>query len=302
MKNLRRFAWGSTLLFLFSLVTACKVSDDAVAASTQMTATAASLHSYYAALAGSVTDTIALYELDAAISGIPFSAEERKLPEETRAEILKRRELAKTLAKLASSMATLSNSKAPADIETAATSLGEELTKIKALPNGALVPDAVGKAGNFLLQIVQQHEEKQAARAMDQTLAAVGDLFEKEKPTYDSIARTHIFQASQVAKDLINANGVDPAPMLEPALKPFALTPLPPSQQLQASLKSLALSRLQSTADENAQKEVNASAAMLAALREMSSRVHLLATDRSMPIRGNPFSLEIVESWISAAI
>ena len=199
-------------------------------------------------------------------------------------------------------MAALSNSKAPADIETAATSLGEELTKIKALPNGALVPDAVGKAGNFLLEIVQQHEEKQAARAMDQTLAAVGDLFEKEKPTYDSIARTHIFQASQVAKDLINANGVDPAAMLEPALKPFALTPLPPSQQLQASLKSLAVSRLQSTADETAQKEVNASTAMLAALREMSSRVHLLATDRSMPIRGNPFSLETVESWTAAAI
>src|ERR1700758_2226262 len=302
MKNLRRFVCGGTLLFLFSLVTACKVSDDAVAASTQMTATAAGLQLYYAALADSVTDTIALYELDAAISGIPFSAEERKLPEETLAEIVKRRNLAATLSMLASSMATLSNSQAPADIETNATSFGSELINLNSLPGGAIVPDAVGKAGNYLLQIVQQHEEKRAARAMDQALAAVGDLFEKEKPTYDSIARTHIVQASQVAKDLINANGVDPASMLEPALKPFALTPLPPSQQLQASLKSLALSRMQRTADETAQKEVKASTAMLASLREMSSRVHLLATDRSMPIRGNPSSLEIVKSWVASAI
>ena len=51
------------------------------------------------------------------------------------------------------------------------------------------------------MQLVQQHDEKKAARAMDETLQAVGDLFEKEKPTYDSIARMHVRQASQVAKD-----------------------------------------------------------------------------------------------------
>ncbi len=71
-------------------------------------------------------------------------------------------------------MAALSTSKAPADVETAATSLGKELIQVKALPGGSAVPDAVGKAGNYLLQIIQQHKEKQAARAMDQTLTAVG--------------------------------------------------------------------------------------------------------------------------------
>jgi hypothetical protein len=39
---------------------------------------------------------------------------------------------------------------------------------------------------------------------------------------------------------------------------------------------------------------------MLDALREMSSRVHLLATEKPMPIRGDPFSLKLVEDWVQS--
>lgn len=278
------------------------MSDDAVAASQQMTATSASLNSYFSALSDSIADTIALYELDAAITGIPFSQEGRKLPEETRQDIIQRREIARGLGKLASSMSTLSGSNPSKEVETAAKSLGDELIKVKALPGGSPVPDAIGKAGNFLIQVIQQHEEKQAARAMDQTLEAVGDLFEKEKPTYDSIARMHLDEASLLAKDLINADDVDPTPMLTPALKPFELVPLPANGQLRGKLKDLALTRLAASEKEATEKEEDASQAMLSALREMSSRVHLLATEKPMPIRGNPFSLKIVESWAASAI
>jgi hypothetical protein len=162
------------------------------------------------------------------------------------------------------------------------------------------VPDLLGKAGNALMQIVQQHEEKKAARAMDETLQAVGDLFEKEKPTYDSIARMHVRQASQVARDLINANQVDYTSMLAPALRPFSLSPVPPNPGLQAQLKSLALSRLDTATDTAVQREERASAAMLDALREMSSRVHLLATEKPMSIREAPFSLKLVEDWVQS--
>ena len=289
------------LLFCLSLL-GCKISDDAVAASEQMTASAAGLNSYYAALADSVADTIDLYELDGAISGIPFDAESHKLPEQTRQEILERKEIAIDLGKLASSMSTLSHSNTAGEVETAATALGNELIKVKALPGGSPVPDAVGKAGNFLIQVIQQHQEKSAARAVDQTLAAVGDLFEKEKPTYDSIERTHLREASQVAQDLMNSDSVDPAPILDPALKPFGLAPLPPNKQLRGTLKQLALSRLAIKADKAIRREMEASDAMLAALREMSSRVHLLATEKPMPIRGNPFSLKVAESWAASVI
>src|ERR1700742_3704714 len=201
---------------LFCSLSACKVSDDAIAASQQMTSTASTLNDYYSTLEGSVTDTITLYELDAALSGIPFGDNDRKLIQATRGELENRKKMADALAKLAASFATLTKNSAASDVDKSATALGKELVTIQALPSGSPVPDALGKAGNALMQLVQQHDEKKAARAMDETLQAVGDLFEKEKPTYDSIARTHIRQVSQVAKDLINANEVDYSSMLSP--------------------------------------------------------------------------------------
>jgi len=285
---------------LFCSLSACKVSDDAIAASHQMTSTASTLNDYYSTLEDAVTETIKLFELDAAISGIPFGDADRKLQETTRNELENRKQMAAGLAELAASFAELTKSSAASDVDKSATALGNELIHIKALPGGSPVPDMLGKAGNALMQLVQQHDEKKAARAMDETLQAVGDLFEKEKPAYDSIARTHIRQASQVAKDLINANDVDFNPMLTPALKPFSLSAVPSSSTLQAQLKPLALARLDTATDVATHKEERASAAMLDALREMSSRVHLLATEKPMAIREAPFSLKTVEDWVES--
>jgi hypothetical protein len=297
MTREKRLCFALTLSSLIGSLTACKVSDDAIAASQQMSSTATALNAYYSALDSAVGDTISLYELDGAISGIPFGDNDRKLLEATRAELRERKEMADSLARLALSMSTLSSLKVASDVDTSATQLGNELIAVKALPSGSSVPDGLGKAGNLVLQIVQQHDEKGAARAMDETLKAVGDLFENEKPTYDSIARTHDREASQVAGDLIKSNAVDPSPMLRPALKPFALTSLPPSPDLEATLKVLALSRLKRATEGATQKEEGASTAMLRCLREMSSRVHLLATEKPMPLRGSPFSLKLVEDW-----
>jgi hypothetical protein len=285
---------------LFCSLSACKVSDDAIAASQQMTSTASTLNDYYSTLEDAFTDTITLYELDAALSGIPYGDSDRKLQETTRSELENRRQMAVALAKLSASFAELTSSSSASDVDKSATALGNELINIKALPGDSPVPDVLGKAGNALMQIVQQHDEKKAARAMDETLQAVGDLFEKEKAAYDSIARTHIRQASQVAKDLINANQVDFGSMLAPALKPFSLSALPSNPTLQTSLKPLALSRLDTATSVATHKEEKASAAMLDALREMSSRVHLLATEKPMAIREAPFSLKLVEDWIQS--
>lgn len=297
MSQTKRMCIAAFCSVLFGLVTACKVSDDAIAASQQMTSTASALSDYYTTLDTEVTDTVALYELDSALSGIPYGEEDRKLQEATHEELQKRKEMAGSLAKLASSMAALSHSTAASDVQNSAVELGNELITIKALPGGSPIPDAVGKAGHLLLQIVQQHEEKRAALAMDETLKAVGEVFGKEKPTYDSISRTHDREASQIAQDLINSNAVDTSPLLASALKPFALTPLPPSPTLQKSLRALALARLQTATEGATQKEQAASTAMLEALQEMSSRIHQLATEKPMSIRGNPFSVKLVEKW-----
>lgn len=293
----RRIVSGALVASLLFSVSACRLSDDAIAASQQMTATAAGLTSYYAALDGEVGDTIALFELDGAISGIPFSAEDRKLPETTRAEIKKRKELAATLGTLAGSMQALSDPKMSGVAATSATKLGQGLVAVKALPGGSPIPDALGKAAGVLLSVVQQHDEKKAARAMDDTLQALSEFFEKEKPAYDSITRTYVRQAGQVAKDLITANALDTTPMLSPALRPFGLTALSPSPALQEKLKTLAVARLDGQTADAVHRAEAASVAMLDALQEMSARVHQLATEKMMRLRGNPFSLELVESW-----
>lgn len=302
MKTIRNIAASVGLVVILTCGFACKVSDDADAASQQMTTTAADLSGYYNSLAASLSDTIALSELDASISKVPFDAPGRQRIQDTLSEISKRKEAAQALARLAASMSALSGSKASSDVSNAASALGNELVKVKALPGGSPVPDALGKAGGLLLQFIQQRKEKEAARAMDQTLAALVSLFEKEKPVYDSISHVHMFLAKTVAEDLINRESVDPSAMLSPALKPFNLVPLPVDPKLRDTLRSLALTRLQTSADDVTQSAMNASAAMLAAMQEMSSRVHLLATEKPMSIRGNPLSLKIVESWVASAI
>jgi len=283
---------------LFCSLSACKVSDDAMAASQQMTATASTLHDFYSTLEDSVTDTITLYELDAALAGIPYGDSDRKLQETTRSELAHRKQMAVALAGLAASFAELTKNSAASDVDKSAKALGNELVSIKALPGGPPIPEALGRVGNAIMQIVQQHDEKKAARTMDETLQAVGDLFEKEKPAYDSIARMHVRQASAVARDLINANDVDFGPMLTPALKPFSLSAVPSNSNLQARLKPLALARLDTATDLATHKEERASTAMLDGLREMSSRVHLLATEKPMAVREAPFSLKLVEDWV----
>lgn len=285
---------------LFCSLSACKVSEDAAAASQQMTSTSSTLNDYYSTLEDTVTDTITLYELDAVLSGIPYSDDDRKQQETTRDELENRKKMAAALAKFAASFATLTKSSAASDVDKSATALGKELVTIKALPSGSPVPDVLGQAGNALLQIVQQHDEKKFAKTVDQTLQAVGDLFEKEKPAYDSLTRNHLREAGAIAKDLINSSGVDFSNMLAPALKPFSLSALPPNAQVQAQLKPLALSRLDTTTADATQKAEKASTAMLDALREMSSRVHLLATEKPMPVRGDPFSLKLVEQWVQS--
>lgn len=300
--TMRRFLSSVGMLLLVCSVFACKVADDAVAAAQQMTATSAALSAYYGAMAESLTQTVALNELNFTLFGVPFEDADRKQIEEVRAEMLKRKDIAQALGRLSSSMTALTKSKASSEVSTAATALGNEMVNIKALQKGSSVPAGLGKAGDFLIQIVQQHEEKKAAQAMDGTLAALAELFAKEKPAYDSLDRVHIFLAKTVAASLIKRQFVDPAPMLQPALKPFGLSPAPPDEHLQSLLRTLAENRLETSAEEANKREVDASTAMLKALQEMSSRVHLLATEKPMPLRGNPFSLKVVESWAASVI
>lgn len=139
MRTLRKTFCGGCLLLLVLGLCACERSDDATAASQQMTTTAADLNGYYTSLAESESDTIALNELDDSIFQIPFDAQSRGIIQDTMTEIAKRQESAQKLAELAASISALTGSTISSDVSTAATALGNELVNVKALPGGSPV-------------------------------------------------------------------------------------------------------------------------------------------------------------------
>lgn len=290
------------LLTLVASITACKVAEDAKAAAAQMTVTAADLSAYYTTLAQAIRNTIALEELQHALLDVPFDPQDRAQLDDTLHELQKRSEMAQSLSRLAASMSTLTKLTTSSDVSTAASNLGNELIKIKALPKGSPIPDAVSKASNILLQWLLQKKEKEAARTMDETLAALLALYTTEQPGYDSLSRTHIVLAAQLATELARREAVDPASLILPALKPLGLTPLPANATLRTTLKPLAVENIQAAAKDAIQQQQAASDSMLDGLKEMSARIHTLATEKPMPLRGAPFSLKIVESWVAAAI
>lgn len=280
--------------------TGCGRTEDTAAVAAQVAITATDLDLYYGALTGTVIQTISLYEVDAAVSGVPFAAADRKLVEATRDELANRERIAACLGTLASALGALAGSKTSAEVEAAATALGNSLIEAKALSSDSAVPENLGTAGRRLLEAVRAHDEKRAAVALDGSLRAVTELFAKERPVYDSLARTELREAGQIAGELIKGNQVDVGTLLRPALRPFDLSPLPAGPPLQGPLQALALTHLQERVDRGTAEEAAASAAMLGALQEMGGRVHLVGTGGHMPARTAPASLRVVEAWEQA--
>lgn len=287
-------------LVLLGCLSACDKNEDAVAAAHSISATSEALGDFYRAIGNSVSDTVALSELDTSIRGVAFVDADRKVIQETQMEIVHRAEMAKSLQQLAAAMTALTGSHASADIESAAAGLGKQLVLIKALPSGSPVPDGIGKAGAMLMTLAQQHQERKAAQVMDDTLAAVSELFSKEKPAYDSLERDRLNLAKSVATVLISREAVDPTSLLSPALHPFRLAPVPVDTGMQATLRVLAKARLTQTADELSRREVTAADGMLLALQQMRARIHLLATGKPMRSRGDPVSLQDVQIWLKS--
>ena len=285
------------LLVLSSFLLACRTSSDTLATAQQVMATASGLKAFYGALAQSVSDTTSLYEIDKMVTGLPFSAKDRQLTEETRLSLLQRESMAQAVEDFALAMNAVLDAKNTATLENAATNLGTALAQVKTIPQGSSVPTTLETVSGALSQLVRQRKLKQSAQVFDGLLATVTDVFEKERPVYDSLIRTRFRESAQVAASLIGANQVDARALLEPALKPYDLQILSLNPQLQESLHSLASTRVQEKTDDALRAELEASSAMSISLKEISSRMHMLATTQRMSLRGNPPQLKIVVLW-----
>lgn len=303
-----RFPLKLLLLCLVSLC-ACHTSDDATAAAKQLATTSTDLTNYYSVLVQIVADDISLGNLQNNLlphaDVLPFPYANRALLNTTSSELQKRADVAKALQELSSAFSGLTGSTASTDVSNAASKLGSELTSLKVLPPTAgapiSIPSAIGDAGKLVVSLIQQHEEKKAAAALDATLNGLKELFSQESDVYDSLNQTYLTKAASLANYCIDKNLVDEASVLTPALQPFSLMAQLRSDANYLPLKTAAKTQVDETTKVLVAAHQKASAAMLQALTEMSTRIHQLATGGRMPSRGIPVTLTTVEKWISNA-
>ena len=289
----------SFVVLFSSLVVSCKTSDDALAAAKQMTATSKDLGDYYGALSKVVDDSIKLNEIQAALLSVPFNDQDRAQLSTTMQEIQKRADMARALQGVTFAFSQLSGSKAPSDVSDAASKLGQEMVSLKALPSGSPVPDAMGKAASLVVRLVQEHKEKEAAKALDATFSALAEFYAKERPAYDSLDKSYVTLAKSLANELVDRGMIDRNGLLAPALTPFGLSAqVLPSIRSQ-EFKGLAKLQIKQQASAQISAQQEASAGMEQALQDMSKRIHQLATENSLSLRGAPLSLSDVEKWIA---
>ncbi len=288
--------------FLF----ACHTSDDATAAAKQLATTSTDLANYYTAMSQIAAATITLGDLQNTLlprgNVLPFDADTRALVSTTAAELQKRAEVAQALQGLSSAFSSLTGSTAPSDVSDAASKLADELTTVKALPqlkgSPISLPSAIGDVGKLLVSVVQQHEERKAAPAIEKTVNLLSDMFSAEKDAYDSLNETYLTKAQSLAIYCIDQNLVDNTSVLAPVLQPFSLTGRVSSAADNQQLKDAAKAQVNTTKQSLVTAHNNASVAMLQAIQEMGKRFHQLATGGSMPSRGTPLTLTTVENWI----
>ncbi len=226
------------------LLASCKTSTEAAAAAKDLASTASSLADYYNDLASQVTQTIELAQLDAKLDkNKTFDEDDHAQLDSIKKEFSGRCALAQSLAKLASTYASLAGSTAPSDVATAtskwATEVQNDLKSLKVLPaapkSGPAAPatsivsalPSASQASKLLTEFIQTHELKTGARAIQQCVDGLNDLYMSESSIYITFSTARIQTAERLAKKLIDDDQVELSSVLSPALQPFALTPKP---------------------------------------------------------------------------
>ncbi len=216
------------LLLLFGLLTACKTSQEAVNAASQLAGSSQQLTAYYADLSNQVADYTTLSEMHSELMfQQPLDANVRAELNTTQQELAKRLALAQSLGKLASAYSALANSKAATDASTAASALAGECKAISPMPVGSAIPDIVGQAAQQLVEYLRTKKLRQSSGAISDIVAGVQQMFVSEMPAYESLNRRRIEMAQRVARELIKKDIVEINPDLSQALKPFGLNPKP---------------------------------------------------------------------------
>ena len=281
---------------------ACKTSDDAAAAATQMTATAQALADYYAAVGKIVSNTEAIYRLNDQLEGKEYSPRSKAAIEGTKAELASRVKLAQDLAGLAGSFAGLAGSAAPADVAASAQSLDAEVHTLSSTTESSAEQQGLHDALTLLVKAIQERKEREAAKDMMDVAKNFSALFQKEKPIWISREQVYAILSANLAKDLVDAGDTDNAAMLKVALDPFGLTMGALAEDTKTKLKSVAKAQIDVRRDAAEADFASATEAMQTALDEMAKRIEAVAQEKPMAYRKPPLTIANVKAWAAHAM
>jgi hypothetical protein len=280
-------------------VSGCKTSKDATDAASQMAQTAKALCDYYAAVKTIFEDTDAIYQLNHDLYSKPYPPGTQKELKDNEAEVAKRAELASDFSALAGNFSKLTGSTASADVAASAGKLNTEVDTLASVKASSAEQSAIKGAMQALVTAIQEHKEREAARAMDQAVKGLRDLFDKEEDVWNAREQLYTGIASNLASSLVDANGTDNLPLLKIALDPFGLAPSTVAADMNSKLAAAAkdqIERKKSDRDDAFQKASND---MSKALHTMAERIDTVANDKAMDFHSTPITVASVEQWAS---
>jgi hypothetical protein len=277
----------------------CKTSKDAADAASQMAQTAKALCDYYIAVKTIFEETDAIYQLNHDLYSKPYPPGVQKKLKDNEAEVAKRAELASDFSALAGNLSKLTESTTSADVAASANKLNTEVDTLASVKASSAEQSAIKGAMQALVTAIQEHKEREAARAMDQAVKGLRDLFDKEEDVWNAREQLYTDIASNLANSLVDANATDNLPLLKIALDPFGLAPSTVASDVNAKLAAAAkdqIERKKSDRDEAFQKATND---MSKALHTMAERIEMVANDKAMDFRSTPITVSSVEQWAS---
>jgi hypothetical protein len=277
----------------------CKTSADAAAATSQMAATSQQLSSYYKALQTTFGETDELYQLNEQLYAKPYTAENQHLLKNNEAELEKRARLAGDLSSLSESFGALSGSSVPSNAASAASQVESDVEKLAPLKASSTEQDVLKVAVQPLATAIQEHKEREAAKAMQSAVQSLSDLFAKETDVWNSTEEVYSQIAANLATNLVDANVTDNSAVLNVALTPFGLVRSASIGEMNEKLAPVAKQQIATRKTAMDDSYRNATEAMAKALAQMAQRIQNLAEGKPMTERRSPLSLATVQQWVT---
>ena len=289
----------SAAVLLVAVLAGCKTSADATAAASQMATTSQQLSSYYKALQTTFAETDELYQLNEQLYAKPYTSENRQLLKKNEAELEKRAKLASDLSSLSESFGALSGSSVPSNAASAASQVESDVEKLAPLKASSTEQDALKVAVQQLATAIQEHKEREAAKAMEGAAQSLSDLFAKETDVWNSTEEVYSQIAANLATNLVDANVTDNSAVLNVALTPFGLVRNSSIGDMNEKLAPVAKQQIATRKTAMDDSYRNATEAMAKAMAQMAQRIQTLAEGKPMTERRSPLSLATVQQWVA---